>query len=171
MKPDKPMKRSELKPGDKPLVRRTELRNKTELRSTSKPARVADLSRIKPLKATWKVLTSDELHARTLAHQRSNGVCEICDQARVTNLQHRLPEGQGGPTDVRNLLGVCGMGNASGCHGRIHQGSTEAYANGWAVQSGAGHDYRTTPVLLALHGFVLLTADGGTTPYVHEEAS
>lgn len=61
-------------------------------------------------------------------------VCQVCG-AKATNSHHIAPLGMGGGGRVfplqtpmglhmlkPSLMAVCGFGNASGCHGRIHQG-------------------------------------------------
>lgn len=83
----------------------------------------------------------NEREARRIVRQRSDGGCEVrilpvC-LGRATNFQHRKARGQGGQWAPSNGLDVCGAGNASGCHGYIHQHPTEAYANGWSVESWA----------------------------------
>lgn len=99
--------------------------------------------------------------ARALVYVRSNGICEVCGQARGTNWHHRKNQGQGGTWDPRNGLHVCGTGT-TGCHGHITGHPAASRERGWSVPSWS--DPADTPVWLAGHGFVYLTADGGTTP-------
>ena len=143
------------------------------LKPTPMPPRQSPMARSQSLtrqaaKAKRPKVTPEEKHARDTVRARSGGVCEICDAARATNFQHRLAKAHGGPWEVANGLAVCGMGNVSGCHGRIHQNPIEAEANGWTVLS--GHDFRSIPVLHAVHGRVLLGDDGSITPVEREGA-
>lgn len=50
--------------------------------------------------------------------------CPFCGRI-ATNRHHILPKGMGGTKSARLIptVTVCGMGNASGCHGRLHDGS------------------------------------------------
>lgn len=47
--------------------------------------------------------------------------CPFCGRL-ATNRHHILPKGMGGTKNARLIptITVCGMGNASGCHGRLH---------------------------------------------------
>jgi hypothetical protein len=104
--------------------------------------------------------TKAEKEARLLVRERSGGICEICGAQRATNFQHRKARGQGGLWTPSNGLDVCGMGNAFGCHGYIHQNPRTACLNGWTVQSWS--DERDVAVK-TIHGFVLLDDEGGYT--------
>jgi hypothetical protein len=111
----------------------------------------------------------NEAKCREKVEERSGGDCEVripgvC-QGRGTNMQHRRAQGQQGPWTPSNVIHVCGMGNAFGCHGHIHQHPNEATAEGWTVKSWDHWD--TTPVKL-WHGYVLLDEDGGWTNLGHE---
>lgn len=119
------------------------------------------LARGSRLKAKPKRLTPEEKTQRDLTGKRSGGWCElridgVC-QGPATNKQHRLAEGQGGPTVASNLIDICGMGNVSGCHGFVHQNPNVAVANGWTVKR--RQDWRVIPVLL-FDGLVLLDDHG-----------
>lgn len=99
---------------------------------------------------------------RDLLAQRSNGLCEICSTARATNAHHRKPRQMGGRDEpiidsIVNLLHVCGMGNVSGCHGKIESNRPGAYAFGWLVRN--YEDPAIVPVRFAF-GWGLLTPDG-----------
>lgn len=124
--------------------------------------RYAELKRgSSQLRSSPKRLTPKEKDARDITEKRSGGWCElriksVC-QGPATNKQHRLAEGQGGPTVASNLIDVCGMGNASGCHGHIHQNPTLAVKKGWTVKS--GKDWRKQKVVL-WDGVFLLHDDG-----------
>jgi hypothetical protein len=104
--------------------------------------------------------TKAENEARRLVRERSGGVCELCGSQRATNFQHRKARGHKGPWTASNGLDVCGMGNAFGCHGYIHQNPDTASEYGWTVKS--WDDERTVPVR-TVHGFVLLDDEGGYT--------
>lgn len=94
---------------------------------------------------------------------RAGGMCEVCGAAPASNVHHRRGRGMGGTRRAIHspawLLAVCGMGNTSGCHGRIEGDRTEAEANGWAV-GWQVEDVSTVPVRLAV-GLVLLDDEGG----------
>ena len=51
--------------------------------------------------------------------------CPFCGRL-ATNRHHILPKGMGGTKrkDIPTVT-VCGMGNASGCHGRLHDHTLE----------------------------------------------
>lgn len=87
---------------------------------------------------------------------RAGGVCEVCGQARVTEVHHRLHVSHGGPNTIENGLAVCGWGNHTGCHGRAHTDSLR-YVNGWAVRT--GYDPGAVHVLYRGES-VVLTPDG-----------
>lgn len=85
-----------------------------------------------------------------LVRERSGGDCEIrtdwC-RGRATNWSHRRARGQGGLWIPSNGIDVCGMGNATGCHGYLHQHAEEARAKGWVV-SAWGDEPITVPALI-----------------------
>ncbi|MEK6443692.1 hypothetical protein [Pseudonocardia sp. T1-2H] len=105
-----------------------------------------------------------EEEAKEIVRERSGGVCEGCGSARATNWAHRVAKGHGGPWDAANGLHLCGMGNASGCHGFSHQKPLEAQALGWIVESHDVDRIREIPVQHAWLGRVLLTSDGRVIP-------
>lgn len=98
---------------------------------------------------------------RLLVLARSGGICEVCGQARATNVHHRRPRGMGGTSRAIEspawLLHVCGQGNTSGCHRRIENNREEARAAGWLLLP--QQDAAVTPVRLAC-GWVVLLDDG-----------
>jgi hypothetical protein len=108
-----------------------------------------------------------ENSARLAVRRRSGGICEVCRSAKATNYQHRKNRSQSGGWEVSNGLDVCGMGNLSGCHGRIHQNPEEAYANGWSVRS--TDDPRKIPVV-DLSGMARLLDDEGSFEAVDHAA-
>lgn len=148
------MKRTGLKRGTKGLKRTGPI----------KPKRISIVpgkSSVNPTRPKGKSWTAEERRERDKVHERSNRSCEVCDAARTTNYQHRLPEGRGGPTTAANGLDVCGMGNASGCHGRIHQNPNLAVYNGWTVDTGEDPAKRQ---VLRRGEWVYLRPDGGMDP-------
>lgn len=64
-----------------------------------------------------------EIHAIVTAR-----ACQICFVRRATNAAHVVARSQGGDDWIDNLLGVCGMGNAAGCHGLLHNHDRAALA-------------------------------------------
>ena len=71
--------------------------------------------------------------AKKVVRARSGGRCEArtpwCE-GRATQVHHIHGRNDNDP-DM--LLHVCGLGNASGCHGYIHQNPAIAYERGWLV--------------------------------------
>jgi len=98
-----------------------------------------------------------EKEARRLVRERSGGICEICGAQQATNFQHRKARAHAGIWSASNGLDVCGMGNAFGCHGYIHQNPDAACENGWSVKS---WDDETTIPVRTVHGLVLLDDEG-----------
>lgn len=142
-------------------ARKVALRTKTPLVGSTPMQRASRLTRNAKLKTKRAPVSPEEKAAKGIVRARSNGVCEICGQARATNFSHRLAKGHGGPWLASNGLDACGHGNYSGCHGeRLHQRPTEAERAGWLVRS--GHDFRTIPVQHAWLGLVFLNDDGST---------
>lgn len=57
--------------------------------------------------------------------------CVVCGKP-ATNLHHVVPRSHGGSKGP--VLSLCGMGNASGCHGRAHEHTLSfRYREGWEV--------------------------------------
>lgn len=100
---------------------------------------------------------------RAIVLDRSGGMCEVCGAAPASNVHHRRGRGMGGTRRAIHspawLLAVCGMGNTSGCHGRIEGDRVEAERNGWAL-AWSVEDASAAPVRLAI-GLVLLDDAGG----------
>ena len=69
---------------------------------------------------------------RDAVAERSGGVCEACGIHRAHDIHHRQYLSRGGSHDVHNLLHLCGLGNASGCHGRAHNGGEEPGLSVWS---------------------------------------
>lgn len=70
-----------------------------------------------------------EREARRLVRDRSGGACEVCDQRRAVEFQHRKNRSQGGQWSASNGLDLC-----SDCHRHIHANPAEADAEGWTVR-------------------------------------
>jgi hypothetical protein len=70
---------------------------------------------------------------RRIVEERCGGVCEGCGKQPATNLHHRLYRSRGGGNEVSNLIALCGMGNAAGCHQIAHSG--EGVELGWSCNS------------------------------------
>lgn len=100
----------------------------------------------------------NETACRRIVAARSNGACEVCDRARATNMHHRRKAGR--VWTPSNVLHVCGMGNAAGCHGHIETNPAAAKEMGWWLEP--HQDPATVPVWLARRGLVLLGDDGST---------
>lgn len=165
----------------KPIARKAELRNKSELRSTSKPARVADLSNITPTRRKHKVVDADELHARLTVENRAQGHCEGCGRPGRCEWSHRIGRAQGGPWSVANGLWLCGdltgghcppdangsRSHGGGCHPWSHRNPVLAQQRGWILEP--HQDPSLAPALVHGVGLVLLAADGGYLPYTEED--
>ncbi|MEV2239464.1 HNH endonuclease [Micromonospora sp. NPDC049891] len=106
----------------------------------------------------------------TVAARDHNG-CAVCGlpvsgvRGVDFSVHHRRPRAAGGSsrTDTngpQNLVLLHGSG-VSGCHGRVEQNRAEAYANGWLVRQ--AQDPAEAPINHAVHGWVLLAADGSLT--------
>ena len=55
--------------------------------------------------------------------------CPFCS-GQLTNRHHIVPRSQGGTNGP--TIDVCGMGNASGCHGKLHSHKLHLrYIDGW----------------------------------------
>lgn len=73
--------------------------------------------------------------AREAVLRRSGGRCEagtIWCMGQATQIHHIDRDRKNNAPE--NLLHVCGNGNYTGCHGRIHQHPNEAYAAGWLTR-------------------------------------
>lgn len=150
------MKRSGPLKQSKPPQARTALTRKTPLVDRSGgPKRT-------PFRPSKPTVTPAERSARKLVRARSEGTCELCGSAPATNFQHRLPKSAQGAWSASNGLDVCGFGNVSGCHGRIHQRPAEAYRMGWSVRRGQVPAHQ--PVWLFGHGWSLIQDDGSVEP-------
>lgn len=149
------MKRTLINPGKGFKPRTSALRRGALLRQS-------ELTRRAGVKAKRPTVTATERKARAAVRARSGGICEVCGRAPATNFQHRQGKAQMGAWSAENGLAVCGQGNATGCHGRIHQNPALAYERGWSVRS--TDDPASSPVWLAGRGWHYLRADGSTQP-------
>lgn len=61
-----------------------------------------------------------------------------------------------------NGIRLCGRGNVSGCHGRVHSRPTWAREHGYIVLP--EQDPREVPMWHYSRGWILLDADGGWAP-------
>lgn len=55
---------------------------------------------------------------------------------QMHSFHHRKPKGMGGSAlleNASNLVSLCGLGNADGCHGKAHQNPQWARNHGWIV--------------------------------------
>lgn len=67
--------------------------------------------------------------------ERAGGLCEGCHHHAETQLHHRLYKSRGGKGTIANGIALCGLGNASGCHGHAHTAHGERL--GWSLPSGS----------------------------------
>ena len=78
---------------------------------------------------------------------------------RWRSIQHRKARGQGGTSEMSNLITLCGSATSSGCHWLAEQRSDEMIARGLVVRS--DQDPLTVPVVLWTGRAVLLDDEGG----------
>lgn len=107
--------------------------------------------------------------ARGYVRGRDGFVCQMCGgHLGVGSIHHRKPKGMGGSALLEhpsNLVTVCGLGNADGCHGKAHSNPQWARNHGWIVSRSL--DPRDIPV--DMHdGWFTLDDSGGRTPYIGE---
>ena len=67
-----------------------------------------------------------------------DGTCAICGRM-AENRHHIIPKGMGGRSKAIEkripLIAVCGFGNNSGCHGKLHSGLLHLrWEDGWQVK-------------------------------------
>lgn len=146
-------RRTRLRPGDKPLTRKTPLRPVSPKKATaqSKPAPRRE--------------TGPDRATRELCAGRDGYACGWCGRplaAGWRSLQHRLARGQGGDNRPSNLIWLCGSATSPGCHLRAEQRTEEGRLRGFWVPS--WEDPAEVPVLHAAYGWVLLVDDGSTEP-------
>lgn len=100
-----------------------------------------------------------EQQCRQLVRERSHGVCEICLQARATDMSHRRARSQGGHWTPANILHACRP-----CHHWLETHPVSGHDHGWRLWT--GDDPLTTPVAVG-RGRMLLTDTGQRTPTLH----
>lgn len=67
-------------------------------------------------------------------------LCPFCG-AVATNRHHIIPKGMGGTKQAKRIptITVCGMGNASGCHAKLHSHELELdWQDGWMYRRNGG---------------------------------
>lgn len=161
-------RKADLKPGVQ-LRRCTELGRATaELKRGDKPlARKTELSRT-PTKGSRPPVTAEERVARALVTARACGLCEVqlpgvCF-GLAGNFHHRQNKSQRGVWSASNGLAVCGSGS-TGCHGALTNtnGRRREYERaGWIVPS--TKNPANVAVDHACRGRVLLLDNGDTKP-------
>lgn len=152
-----------LDPGTKGLRQTGISRTSTLGRGTGKPRSTLPCPSPAP-KAKRPTVSPEEKRARQLVRARSNGACEGCDQARATDWSHRIGAGVGGPWCPSNGMHMCWT-----CHDSI--GARPGAARderGWRLKS--TDRPAEMPALHAVHGWVLLDADGDLTPVDADDA-
>ena len=103
-----------------------------------------------------KRITAAERRAYETATERADGQCEGCGRYGELNRHHRRFRRRGGKTTPENHLLLCGMGNASGCHGKAHSADPP---EGWAISQYDKRPDDQIPVR-TVYGLVVLTKDG-----------
>ena len=110
--------------------------------------------------------------ARRIVADRDGDTCQMCGRFMYQrrSVHHRLPKGMGGSALLEspaNLVTLCGVGNADGCHGKAHSNPQWARNHGWVVARSL--DPMEVPV--DMHdGWFLLCPDGDRTAYTGEPA-
>lgn len=149
------MRRTPLKPGTKPLRRKTPLREVSPKRAAAsgEPVRPRD--------------TGPDRTTRDLCAERDLYACVRCGRQLLTgpkSLQHRLARGLGGTSNAAlsrpsNLIWLCGSATTpGGCHLAAESRSEETRIGGWWVPS--WQNPADVPVLHSQYGPVLLLDDG-----------
>ncbi|MEU8334856.1 hypothetical protein [Micromonospora tulbaghiae] len=122
----------------------------------------------KPAKAT-----GPDAATVALVIERDRGCCVRCGRyvaggvrGRDFSIQHRRARGAGGTRRAdtngpQSLIVLCGSAT-TGCHDHVERNRVEARGFGWAVRQ--SDDPAVVPVRHAVHGLVLLSADGSFTP-------
>lgn len=88
-----------------------------------------------------KATRKDIEAARTLVRARDGHRCAMCGTFLMVlgqwqSVHHRKPKGMGGSAlleNASNLVTLCGVGNADGCHGKAHSNPHWARNHGWIV--------------------------------------
>jgi 5-methylcytosine-specific restriction endonuclease McrA len=95
-----------------------------------KRSRLARKTRLKAISEKEAERRAELEAVRPLIMARSRGICEVCDEAPVDHLHHKLRRSQGGKNDLANLIGVCFH-----CQSRIHSHPTISYETGLLKRS------------------------------------
>ena len=112
--------------------------------------------------------------ARRIVRDRDGHRCQICGLwplFEYRSVHHRVPKGMGGSALLEspaNLVSLCGVGNADGCHGKAHSNPEWARNHGWIVSRSL--DPVEIPVDM-WDGWHLLLDDGSRIPYTGEGAA
>jgi 5-methylcytosine-specific restriction protein A len=111
--------------------------------------------------------------ARRIVRDRDGDTCQMCGRFMYErrSVHHRLPKGMGGSALLEspaNLVTLCGVGNADGCHGKAHSNPQWARNHGWIVS----RSFDPAEIPVDMHdGWWLLTAAGERLPYTGEGAA
>lgn len=132
MKPRKPLKRTPLARGDKPLERKTPLA-RTWFKSSSGNLnqRAPRSGPVKARKSAKPGESALERDARKGTRKRSRGICECCGKRRACEWHHRRNRSQGGEWSLANGVDLCTQ-----CHQWIGEHPAESYRLGWLVPNG-----------------------------------
>jgi hypothetical protein len=106
--------------------------------------------------------------ARQLVRERDGERCTMCGRWLFSevrrSIHHRLPKGMGGSAKLENasnLVQLCGLGNADGCHGMAHSNPLWARKHGWIVP----RSFDPAGVAVDMwDGWHYLSDDGSRTP-------
>lgn len=123
------------------------------------------------LEGAKRVDTGPDRGTRELVLERDDYRCASCSipiLGKPYSLQHRNARGMGGTSNPAanspaNLITLCGSATSpGGCHLLCEQRDREMHALGFWLEN--GQDPAATPVLHAVHGWVLLSPDGEVWP-------
>lgn len=123
-----------------------------------------------------KATRKDIEAARNLVRKRDGTLCQMCGRSivnRPSSIHHRKSKGMGGSALLEspsNLIRLCGLGNADGCHGEAHGNPEWAYINGWLIRRLVTFAPAHRPVN-TYRGWVYLSHDGLAIPAADWEAS
>lgn len=68
-----------------------------------------------------------EQRAKKQLRAASSRICPVCKVHPVESVHEVVPKSRGGKPEAPNQLPVCGLDNAHGCHGALHQRLVTAY--------------------------------------------
>lgn len=109
--------------------------------------------------------------ARRLVRERDGSRCAMCGQwlFEWRSIHHRQPKGMGGSAKLENasnLVQLCGIGNADGCHGKAHSNPQWARNHGWIVS----RSFNPAEIPVDMwDGWHYLSDDGSRTPCTPSE--